>query len=591
MPFRPDTHGPYPSMRHGRLTRRGVLHPNALAGTRMDPSGCNRGLTAAGLPYNETLERQVRQWTKPEGFTAMEAIRQLLARQGLPWLAATVVGLAMCLMVNGVFDGALMRQVDAVSFPLRIAESPLSGGVGVIAACAVLAVAATRAKTAWRVTAPGAVALAVCTVIPLALLYLSTAGLVPAAVGEVGGLALSASATALLALWAQALAPLGWKQSLFVLCMALLLDTVVDVTSSLALVDGAAAVVAFVAAAASPFLLALARGRAEGAVRADAAGDATFSGAADDGESGATGNGAPGEAVAGPLDGRGAGDEPRGAGLPLWLSIACIALYGFLMGRVQSLGGGGGPVASAGFLSGYAISIAAVVASLFMYLLAHLRRPHAVTRVAVLVTLVAALYLSGVFGSAIEPGATIAMTVARFACFAYIWLLSCDGRVGREAGEAGTEGRRALLPVLAFSAGWGAFTLVNTLSTKIGLAIGAGQGTGFALYNVAMVACFAVLILVELLPHRLAVASQPGSGSSGPSAEDALAARCQKLAREHGLTARELDVLVPLVRGRSAASIASALGMSTETARTHIRHIYQKTGIHSREELMDAIER
>lgn len=529
----------------------------------------------------------------------MEAIRQLLARQGLPWLAATVAGLAMCLMVNGVFDGTLMSQVEAVSFPLRISKSPLSGGVGVIAACAVLAVAATRAKTAWRVTAPGAVALAVCTVVPLALLHLSTAGLVPAAVGEIGGLALSASATALLALWAQALAPLGWRQSLLVLCMALLLDTVVDVTSSLALVDGAAAGVAFVAAAASPLLLALTCGRAEGAVRADAAGDATFSGAAGDGESGtagggthaATGNGAPGEAVAGPLDERGTGDEPRGAGLPLWLSIACIALYGFLMGRVQSLGGGGGPVASAGFLSGYAISIAAVVASLFMYLLAHLRRPHAVTRVAVLVTLVAALYLSGVFGSAIEPGATIAMTVARFACFAYIWLLSCDGRVGREAGGAGAGGRRTLLPVLAFSAGWGAFTLVNTLSTKIGLAIGAGQGAGFALYNVAMVACFAVLILVELLPRRLAVASQPGSGTSGSSSEDALAARCQKLAREHGLTARELDVLVPLVRGRSAASIASALGMSTETARTHIRHIYQKTGIHSREELMDVIER
>lgn len=529
----------------------------------------------------------------------MEAIRQLLARQGLPWLAATVVGLAMCLMVNGVFDGALMRQVDAVSFPLRIAESPLSGGVGVIAACAVLAVSATRAKTAWRVTVPGAVALAVCTVVPLALLHLSTAGLVPAAVGEVGGLALSASATALLALWAQALAPLGWKQSLLVLCMALLLDTVVDVASSLALVDGAAAAVAFVAAAASPLLLALTCGRTEGAVRADTAGDATFSGVANDGESGATGggthaapgNGSPGEAVAGPLDGQGAGDEPRGDGLPLWLSIACIALYGFLMGRVQSLGGGGGPVASAGFLSGYAISIAAVVASLFMYLLAHLRRPHAVTRVAVLVTLVAALYLSGVFGSAIEPGATIAMTVARFACFAYIWLLTCSGRVGREAGGAGAGGRRTLLPVLAFSAGWGAFTLVNTLSTKIGLAIGAGQGAGFALYNVAMVACFAVLILVELLPRRLAVASQPGSGTSGPSSEDALAARCQKLAREHGLTARELDVLVPLVRGRSAASIATALGMSTETARTHIRHIYQKTGIHSREELMDAIER
>ena len=285
-------------------------------------------------------------------------------------------------------------------------------------------------------------------------------------------------------------------------------------------------------------------------------------------------------------------------GLPLWLSIACVALYGFLMGRVQSLGSMGHSAAVGGFLSDHAISVGAVAACLFMYLLVHLRRPHTVTRVAVLVTLMAALYLSGVFGSAMEPGGTIAMTVARFVCFAYIWLLTCDGARDREtedgeanAGDwAGAGGRTPFLPVLAFSAGWGAFTLMNTLSTKIGLAIGADQGIGFALYNVAIVACFAALILVELLPHRLATASQPESETSGASSENALVARCQKLAQEHGLTARELDVLVPLVRGRSAASIASTLGMSTETARTHIRHIYQKTDIHSREELMDAIE-
>ena len=47
---------------------------------------------------------------------------------------------------------------------------------------------------------------------------------------------------------------------------------------------------------------------------------------------------------------------------------------------------------------------------------------------------------------------------------------------------------------------------------------------------------------------------------------------------------------MPLVRGRSAASIAAQLSMSTETARTHIRHIYQKTDIHSREELMDIVD-
>lgn len=149
----------------------------------------------------------------------MEAIRQLLARQGLPWFAVAVVGLAMCLMANGVFDGTLMSQVEAVSFPLRISESPLSGGVGVIATCAVLAVVAAqrgairRKGTARRATAAeaaptafpsmrAAVVLALSLVVPLALLYLSTAGLVPAALGEVGGLAISAASATLLALWA-----------------------------------------------------------------------------------------------------------------------------------------------------------------------------------------------------------------------------------------------------------------------------------------------------------------------------------------------------------------------------------------------------
>lgn len=61
-------------------------------------------------------------------------------------------------------------------------------------------------------------------------------------------------------------------------------------------------------------------------------------------------------------------------------------------------------------------------------------------------------------------------------------------------------------------------------------------------------------------------------------------------AAEYGLTAREVEVLAPLVRGRSAATIGAALGMSTETARTHIRHIYQKTDVHGREELMDLVE-
>lgn len=49
-----------------------------------------------------------------------------------------------------------------------------------------------------------------------------------------------------------------------------------------------------------------------------------------------------------------------------------------------------------------------------------------------------------------------------------------------------------------------------------------------------------------------------------------------------GLTARELDVLALLVRGRSTREIAQALGISPRTAGSHVEHIYTKIGVHSR---------
>ena len=53
-----------------------------------------------------------------------------------------------------------------------------------------------------------------------------------------------------------------------------------------------------------------------------------------------------------------------------------------------------------------------------------------------------------------------------------------------------------------------------------------------------------------------------------------------------GLTAREAEVLALLADGADAAAVASQLVVSLSTADTHIRHIYAKLGIHSRQELM-----
>ena len=49
-----------------------------------------------------------------------------------------------------------------------------------------------------------------------------------------------------------------------------------------------------------------------------------------------------------------------------------------------------------------------------------------------------------------------------------------------------------------------------------------------------------------------------------------------------GLTPRELEVLLALVRGASNQAIADDLGISVKTAGHHVQHIYEKAGVRTR---------
>jgi DNA-binding NarL/FixJ family response regulator len=49
-----------------------------------------------------------------------------------------------------------------------------------------------------------------------------------------------------------------------------------------------------------------------------------------------------------------------------------------------------------------------------------------------------------------------------------------------------------------------------------------------------------------------------------------------------GLTERELQVLLALVRGGSNRQIAEGLGISPKTVGHHVEHVYQKAGVRSR---------
>lgn len=67
--------------------------------------------------------------------------------------------------------------------------------------------------------------------------------------------------------------------------------------------------------------------------------------------------------------------------------------------------------------------------------------------------------------------------------------------------------------------------------------------------------------------------------------------RCQELAQANKLSARETELFKLLARGRSTSYIAESLCLAPSTVKTHTNRIYRKLDIHSRQELIDLVEK
>lgn len=66
--------------------------------------------------------------------------------------------------------------------------------------------------------------------------------------------------------------------------------------------------------------------------------------------------------------------------------------------------------------------------------------------------------------------------------------------------------------------------------------------------------------------------------------------KCTRTAFEYDLTPREAEILFYLAKGRNAKYIAEKFFVAERTIKTHTYHIYQKMGIHSRQELINIID-
>jgi len=80
-----------------------------------------------------------------------------------------------------------------------------------------------------------------------------------------------------------------------------------------------------------------------------------------------------------------------------------------------------------------------------------------------------------------------------------------------------------------------------------------------------------------------------GTDSAAMIRKQELADRCAEVARAYKLSTREEEVLLLLAQRKTVGIIERELFIANGTAKTHIRHIYRKLDIHSRDELSDLL--
>lgn len=120
-----------------------------------------------------------------------------------------------------------------------------------------------------------------------------------------------------------------------------------------------------------------------------------------------------------------------------------------------------------------------------------------------------------------------------------------------------------------------------------GIAAGAGSYQGVLAFVLAgLVALMMVSIGTQ---DKLAFALDGRLEGGRTSLEDVLGEKCRAVADRHGLTNREREILPYLAQGYSLPYIRNELYIAQSTIDTHVRHIYQKLGIHSREELITKV--
>lgn len=129
------------------------------------------------------------------------------------------------------------------------------------------------------------------------------------------------------------------------------------------------------------------------------------------------------------------------------------------------------------------------------------------------------------------------------------------------------------------------------------VAAGAMFGPALAHDVVVLSSVLAVLMAMFLcirngfMPKQLVALFDPDRPNEKNGLSDEQAARLTQVSARCNLGNREHEVLELLLRQKTASEIATEMTIANGTAKSHIRHVYKKLGVHSREELFELFER
>lgn len=151
-------------------------------------------------------------------------------------------------------------------------------------------------------------------------------------------------------------------------------------------------------------------------------------------------------------------------------------------------------------------------------------------------------------------------------------------------------------------AAWG--TGVGSLGSVVGAELGVlsnqlveGNPAGLLAVSGVLLVLFAGYVIIGLKSFSFKAVidgvtpAQPDEGAQQAETEPMRFSRCcDEIAERFHFTPREREVFELLARGRNREYIQEKLVVSRNTVKVHVRHIYEKAGIHSHQELIDLVE-